>query len=322
MDFFASEINEDQEWIVIREEEAGERLDKILARRFAGTHSRTYFQYLIENEKVWVNGELMKKRYKPIVGDEIQIEYVLTPEIGLKPEPISLDIIYEDADLLVINKPAGMVVHPAPGHHTGTFVHALLHHCDKLPEDHQKGIYPRPGIVHRLDKDTSGLLVAAKTTLAHKRLIEMFAQRDIKKEYMAICLGNPGQQEIKTAIGRHPTHRQKMHVVEEGGRLAISICHTLCSKGPLSLVRIELLTGRTHQIRVHMQHVQAPILGDPVYGNAQANKKYDIHRQLLHAHILEFKHPITQKFLSFQAALPIDMQQWVDKLTKKIPQEE
>lgn len=307
---------EDSESILIREDETGQRLDKILAARYPGIHSRTYFQYLIEEGKVMVNGEPVKKRYIPFAGDEVQIHYILTPEIGLQPEAIPLDVIFEDDNLLVINKPAGMVVHPAPGHPTGTFVHALLHHCHQLPEDSFKQTFPRPGIVHRLDKETSGLLVAAKTTLAHKRLIEMFSSREIHKEYLAICLGNPGHQEIKTWIGRHPVHRQKMKVLEEGGREAISICDTLAYKDQLklSLVRIILLTGRTHQIRVHMQHVHSPVLGDPVYGNAQANKKYEVNRQLLHAYKLRFKHPISGKILELKAELPQDMKNWVAKI--------
>jgi 23S rRNA pseudouridine1911/1915/1917 synthase len=304
------------DWIVIREDEVGQRLDKILAERHQGMHSRTYFQYLIEQGKVIVNGEIVKKRYLPEEGDEVQIHYILTPEIGLTPEAIPLQILFEDQDLIVINKPAGMVVHPAPGHPTGTFVHALLHHCQHLPQETTKNAYPRPGIVHRLDKETSGLLIAAKTSLAHKRLVEMFSGREIYKEYLAICLGNPGHQEIKTSIGRHPVFRQKMKVVDEGGRQAISTCDTLAHKGQLSLVRIILQTGRTHQIRVHMQHVHAPVLGDPIYGNVQANKKYGVHRQLLHAHILEFKHPITGQILNLKAEIPEDMQSWVDKLKK------
>lgn len=314
---FESE-NEDSESIVINDDEVGQRLDKVLAARYHGIHSRTYFQYLIEQGKVIVNGEAVKKRYLPSAGDEVQIHYILTPEIGLEPEDIPLDIVFEDADILVVNKPAGMVVHPAPGHPTGTFVHALLHHCRQLPEDSSGTAFPRPGIVHRLDKETSGLLVAAKTNLAHKRLIEMFASREIYKEYLAICMGNPGHQEIKTAIGRHPVHRQKMKVLEEGGREAISICDTIAYKDQLklSLVRIILQTGRTHQIRVHMQHLHTPVLGDSVYGNTQANKKYGAERQLLHAYKLRLKHPITGQLLDLKAELPPDMQIWVDKIKK------
>lgn len=306
--------NEDK-WIVIKKEEEGQRLDKILSARYPDIHSRTYFQYLIEQGKVFVNGEVVKKRYKPSSGDEINIHFILTPEIGLVPEEIPLQIIYEDQDLLVVNKPAGMVVHPAPGHSRGTFVHALLFHCDQLPVNQAKEQYPRPGVVHRLDKETSGLLIAAKTNLAHKRLIEMFSSREIYKEYIAICFGNPGNREIITNMGRHPTLRQKMKVLDEGGRQAVSICETLAHKGPLSIVKIILKTGRTHQIRVHMQYVHAPVLGDHVYGNTQINKKYGVDRQLLHAYKLQFKHPITNELLNLKAEVPSDMQIWIDKIT-------
>lgn len=311
------QLEDDSEIIVIHADEAGQRLDKILAKRYASVHSRTYFQFLIEQERVFVNNEPVKKRYQPAEGDEIQIFYILTPEIGLNPEPIPLNIIYEDADILVVNKPAGMVVHPAPGHYTGTFVHALLYHCKELPQSPTSNAYPRPGIVHRLDKDTSGLLVAAKTIQSHKRLIEMFSGREIYKEYLAICVGNPGHKDIRNFIGRHPVIRQKMKVLETGGREAISICDTIAKKDQLSLVRIVLLTGRTHQIRVHMQHVNAPVLGDPVYGSLQANKKYDVQRQLLHASLLRFKHPISGEPLEFKAELPEDMQYWVQEIQKK-----
>ncbi len=311
----SSSQNEESDLFVIEELEECQRLDKLLAARYLGTHSRTYFQYLIEQGKVFVNGEVVKKRYKPVVGDEVQIYYILTPEIGLEPEPIPLDIVFEDEDIIVINKSAGMVVHPAPGHFKGTFVHALLFHCQQLPKDVSGSVYPRPGIVHRLDKETSGLLVAAKTSRAHKRLIEMFSSREIYKEYLAICVGNPGHREIKTFIGRHPTLRQKMKVLNEGGREASSICDTIAHKGQLSFVRIILETGRTHQIRVHMQHIHTPVLGDPVYGNILANKKYGAQRQLLHAHILRFKHPISGQPLVLKAELPADIQIWVDKIS-------
>jgi 23S rRNA pseudouridine1911/1915/1917 synthase len=313
--------NDESECIIIREEEKGERLDKILSQRFLGVHSRTYFQYLIEQGRIFVNGEVVKKRYRPLVDDEISIHYILTPEIGLQPEAIPLNIIFEDNDLIVVNKPAGMVVHPAPGHPTGTFVHALIYHCQNLPKNQVEELYPRPGIVHRLDKDTSGLLVAAKTTEAHTRLIEMFSNREVHKEYLAICVGNPGSQEIRNFIGRHPIFRQKMKVLEEGGRLAISVCETKNHSAPFSLVQVNLKTGRTHQIRVHMQHLGAPILGDPLYGNLQINKKYGVSRQLLHAHILQFKHPVKGHLLSFKADIPSDMRVWVEKLIKHAGEE-
>lgn len=300
-------IPEDNDLIVINEEEVGERLDKILAKRFEAIKSRTYFQYLIEENKVLVNGEPVKKRLKPKFGDEIQVEFIVTPEIGLKPEAIPLDIVYEDHDILVINKPAGMVVHPAVGHWTGTFVNALLYHCKNLLET-QSDSSLRPGIVHRLDKNTSGLLIAAKTSAAHQKLIEMFSSKQVYKEYLAICIGNPGNQEIKAPIGRHPVERKMMAVLKEGGKEALSLVKTLSHHGHLSLVSVILATGRTHQIRVHVKHVGAPILGDEIYGNLSANKKYGVSRQMLHASILKFAHPISGKELEFRVPPPKDMQ--------------
>jgi 23S rRNA pseudouridine1911/1915/1917 synthase len=304
--------NDDTESIIILSEEQGERLDKVLFNRFKGLHSRTYFQYLIEQERILVNGDSVKKRYLPKEGDEVFIHYILSPEINLEPENIPLNIVYEDSDLIVINKPAGMVVHPAPGHPKNTFVNALLYHCKNLSKEAND---LRPGIVHRLDKDTSGLLIAAKTSEAHRKLIEMFSSREIYKEYLAICLGNPGDREIRTLIGRHPVIRQKMKVLEEGGRSAVSHCKTLLLKDNLSLVKVELETGRTHQIRVHMQFLNTPVLGDPIYGNSQINAKHHVDRQLLHAYILRFKHPITDQLLELKAECPADMQAWINKLS-------
>lgn len=296
--------DEDHEVFCISDEEEGVRLDKVLADRFESIQSRTYFQMLIEEQHVLLNGNPVKKRTKPKSGDEVQVNFVLTPEIGLIAEAIPLEIIYEDDDILVVNKPAGMVVHPATGNWTGTFVNALLYYCKHVSSIDASTM--RPGIVHRLDKDTSGLLIAAKTNLAQQRLIEMFTQRKIHKEYLAICLGNPGNGEINAPIGRHPVHRQKMTVVE-GGREALSICRTLKCDGKISLVSIVLATGRTHQIRVHLQHKKTPVLGDSVYGNGQVNLKYGALRQLLHASLLRFKHPIKGNLLEFEAPLPEDM---------------
>lgn len=306
---------EDNDAILILEEEEGIRLDKILASRYKEIQSRTYFQNLIEQQRVLLNGDPVKKRVKPKAGDEIQIHFILTPEIDLEPENIPLDIIYEDENLLVVDKPPGMVVHPAPGNWTGTFVNALLHHCRHLQQGEEKTL--RPGIVHRLDKETSGLLVAAKNSQAHQKLVELFAGRKIEKEYVAICLGNPGSREINAPIGRHPVDRKKM-AIKEGAKPALSICRTIKADAHLSLVNILLMTGRTHQIRVHMKHVGTPVLGDSTYGNLQANQKYHADRQMLHAYRLAFEHPITGKKLEFKVQPPADMQQLMQKHGFKI----
>jgi len=302
-------VPDESDLILITEQEEGERLDKILAKRFQEIQSRTYFQFLIDEGRVLLNGVAVKKRSKPMAGDEVEINFIITPEVKLIPENIPLDIVYEDDDIIVINKPVGMVVHPAPGHWSGTFVNALLYHCkDLIPETSATiASYPRPGIVHRLDKETSGLLIAAKSSLALQRLIEMFSSREIYKEYLAICIGNPGDRSITAPIGRHPVHRKQMAVLEEGGKPSLSICKALAWNDKLSLVSVNLATGRTHQIRVHMRHIGTPILGDSTYGNVQMNKRYHTTRQLLHAYILRFKHPITGKLLEFKAAIPEDM---------------
>jgi 23S rRNA pseudouridine1911/1915/1917 synthase len=302
-------MNQECETIVIEKEEEGERLDKILSRRFDQKYSRTYFQSLIERNLVLLNGEVVKKRSKPVQDDEIEIQFLFTPETTLVPEPIFLDIIYEDEFIIVINKPAGMVVHPSVGHWTGTFVNALLYHCHSLPDSSDL----RPGIVHRLDKDTSGVIVAAKTIEAHQKLTAQFAERKVYKQYTAICIGNPSEKRVEEPIGRHPIHRKQMAVVSEG-RYAISVFKTIACNGSLSLIEATIGTGRTHQIRVHLQHIKAPILGDALYGNESVNRRYGSPRQLLHASILRFLHPISHQELEFFAPIPVEMQIFVDKL--------
>lgn len=297
--------NDDNEALIITADEAGQRLDKILAARFQEVNSRTYFQSLIEEGLVTLNGVPVKKRTQPKEGDEILVAFRPSPEIKLAPEPIPLDIRYEDDDIIIVNKPAGMVVHPAPGNWSGTFVNALLYHCKALMNGNPDSL--RPGIVHRLDKDTTGLLVAAKTTLAQQRLVEMFSSRKVYKEYLALCLGNPGDAEIDAPIGRHPVHRKMMTVRPEGGRQALSYCHSLTHNDKYSVVQVILATGRTHQIRVHLKHIGAPILGDEIYGNSQLNKKLGLQRQMLHAYRLRFAHPIHGGMLEFQQEIPADM---------------
>lgn len=286
--------------LIVSDDMIHDRLDRLLSEQFPN-YSRTYFQYLIEEGFVLVNGLQIKKKDKPKTGDEIEICFQLTPEISLQPENIPLDLLYEDDHLLVINKPAGMVTHPAPGHYTKTFVHALLYHCQTLPESETL----RPGIVHRLDKETSGLLLAAKTSEAHQKLVAMFCERKIEKSYLAICIGTPGNGKIEAPIKRHPIRRKEMRV-DPTGKPAVSLTHVLAFDGKISLVEVKLITGRTHQIRVHLKHKGAPILGDPVYGNSAWNKKYETSRQMLHAYRLNFCHPITGVKMDLEAPLPAD----------------
>ncbi|GAB4236229.1 MAG: RluA family pseudouridine synthase [Chlamydiales bacterium] len=294
--------------ILITAEEEGQRLDKILAHRYQGHYSRTYFQSLIANHLILINGEPVKKRTKLQEGDEVEIEFVINEEADIVPENIPLDIIYEDDDLLAINKPVGMVVHPAIGNWKGTFVNALLYHCKELKS--QESL--RPGIVHRLDKDTTGLLLAAKNSETQQKLIESFASRQMKKEYIAICVGNPGEGIIQAPIGRNPRHRQKMAVVEEKGRDAETIQTLHYSQG-ISIVKAAPKTGRTHQIRVHLKFRGSPVLGDVLYGSTHANRYYHAHRQLLHAYSLEFTHPRTSETLRLIAPIPEDIMSYIPK---------
>lgn len=292
----------DTEIIFIEENEAGHRLDQLLAARFKGIYSRTYFQKLIEQGLVLVNGKPVKKRFIPVVNDEIEVEFAAESTSEILPENIPLNILYEDDDILVINKPAGFVVHPAPGNWTGTFVNALLYHCSGLM-DQKPSV--RPGIVHRLDKDTTGVLIAAKNTYSQTRLIESFSKREVEKLYLAIAIGNPGKQMIHAPIGRHPVHRQKMAITEKG-REAISYVETLQIKENLALVQVDIKTGRTHQIRVHLCSVGTPVLGDALYGSKSSNEKFRAKRQMLHASKLLISHPRTGERMEFHAPLPED----------------
>lgn len=295
--------------IFVLPEEEGVRIDKLLSDRFP-SYSRTYFQYLIQEGCVLLNGDLVKKRVCPEEGDEIEVCFQALPETVLKPEPIPLDILFEDEHVLAINKPRGMVVHPAPGHWSGTFVNALLAHCENLAP----GSDPlRPGIVHRLDKETTGVLLAAKTRLAHQKLVEAFSERRVDKLYLAICAGRPANGTIKAPIGRHPVHRKEMTVLNDG-REAISEIQTAAFNDRISLVLIRPKTGRTHQIRVHMKHIGCPILGDPIYGSDSLNHSLAPERLLLHAYRLTFPHPVTGLPIQLTAPIPDDLKYWLQKL--------
>ncbi len=295
--------------------EANERIDKVLTARFT-PQSRSYFQQLINAGRVTIGGEAVKKQYRPQLGELVTVEFLLTPEISLDPEDISLDIMYEDASIVVVNKFAGLVVHPGPGNWSGTLVNALLFHCQQLSPSTSTGSAAkfRPGIVHRLDKYTTGVLVVAKTREAHLSLGKQFSERTVHKSYLAICMGNPGDGVLHNMLARHPVHRKRRTVVESGGKEAITVYKTLGFDGKISVVELEIKTGRTHQIRVHMQHHRTPVLGDSVYGSAQANEKYKTPHQLLHAHKLSFVHPVTEERMTFTAAPPQEMQRFVDKI--------
>lgn len=297
------------ESLVISEAEAELRLDKLLATHYPD-QSRTYFQWLISQGYVHLNHHPVKKRKRPNAGDTVQIRFVLAPELKLEPEPIPLDILYEDEWIIVINKPRGLVVHPGAGNWSGTLVNALLYHCRELQlHCHEY----RPGIVHRLDKDTSGVLVAAKRERVQQKLQAQFAGRRVRKEYLALCIGNPGEGEIRAHIGRHPRNRKEMAVVENGGREAVTECQTLGATAKLGLALLKPVTGRTHQIRVHMAHRGTPILGDPTYGKKQWNEQYNRFQQQLHARRITFHHPMKHEVMTLSAPLPDDMSELITR---------
>ena len=282
-----------------------QRLDVFLVEA-VGNLTRSYLQKLIEAGRVTVNGSPVKVHYKLKEGDRVEVEVPDPEPLEVKPEPIPLDIVYEDDCLIVVDKPAGMVVHPAPGHSGGTLVNALLHHCRDLAGI---GGVERPGIVHRLDKDTSGLIAAAKTEEAMQSLTRQFKERDIHKVYLALAKGTFESQKgmIDAPIGRHKTHRKKMSTRAPAGREAQTRYEVIRQLNGYAYVRLFPKTGRTHQLRVHLASIGHPILGDRLYGGTLGPGLPEISRQALHAHRLELTHPATGKPLQLESKLPSDM---------------
>lgn len=281
------------------------RLDRWLSDNIESL-SRNRVQKLIEQGTVQVNGQRCDRKKELVSqGDRIEITVPAATPYELIPENIPLDILYEDDQLLIINKPAGMVVHPAPGHATGTLVHALLGHCGEQLTG--VGGVQRPGIVHRLDKNTTGAIVAAKTELALHHLQAQIQAKTAKREYLGLVNGAPkeAQGTVNQPIGRHPKHRKKMAIipVEAGGRIAITHWKTVERLGNYTLMHFQLETGRTHQIRVHSAHLNLPILGDDVYGSAKS-PGVKLPGQALHAFRLTLEHPVTHTPISAEASLP------------------
>lgn len=266
--------------------------------------SRSRWKKLIVDGRVTVNGAEQNAGYKVRAGDQITVQVPAATTMKTSPQAIPLQIIFEDEHLIALDKTAGMVTHPAPGHSAGTLVNALLHHCDDLSGI---GGVERPGIVHRLDKDTSGLVVVAKTEAAHKNLAGQFKNREVRKEYLAIATGNVKEDKgvVRAAVGRHKVHRKKMDTKSRNGRDAQTEYEVLHRGESWSYLRLFPKTGRTHQIRVHLASIHHPIIGDKLYGGKSAQHK--MARQALHAHRLELKHPVTDSNLSFCAPLPADM---------------
>jgi 23S rRNA pseudouridine1911/1915/1917 synthase len=286
------------------ENSAGVRIDLFLSGQNDDL-TRSRVQKLIEKKLVIVNGEVCdNKNYRIKAGDQVLISLAAPEELAARPEDIELDIVYEDKDLLVINKKRGMVVHPAPGHQDGTMVNALLGHCKDLSGI---GGVIRPGIVHRLDKDTSGLLIVAKNDYAHNSLAEQLKARTLKRVYFALVCGrvNPQRGRIEAPVGRHLKHRKKMAVIA-GGRDAVTRYRVIKHFKRYSLLKLKLETGRTHQIRVHMAHIGFPVVGDPLYGpGSHGDLPGDLATpQALHARALSFEHPRTGVKMNFSAPLP------------------
>ena len=293
------------------EDEIGKRIDVYISS-FRDDLSRSQVQKLIENGKITINGKVTKNNYKLRKNDIIEIEIPDPEPLDIVPEDIPLDICYEDKDIIIINKPQGMVVHPAPGHYSGTIVNAIMYHCG----DDLSGINGcmRPGIVHRNDKDTSGIIVIAKSDSAHKSLAEQLACHSITRKYYAIVTGNLKEDTgtIDKPIGRNPKDRKKMAVVE-GGRRAVTHYKVLERFGSkYTLIEAQLETGRTHQIRVHLASIGHPLLGDTVYGSEK--QPFKLQGQVLHAKVLGFIHPSTGEYVEFESPLP----EYYEKLILKL----
>ncbi len=296
---------------LVGEREGGQRLDVFLTRRSGLARARV--QRLIEDGRVLVNAHPQKARHAVVPGERIQLEIPPAEPLDLRPEAIPLDILYEDAELLVLNKPAGLVVHPGAGRTTGTLVHALLAHCEHLPGI---GGVERPGIVHRLDRDTSGVMVVAKTETAHHSLCQQFKGRVVRKRYLALVHGKVPQEagRIEAAIGRREHDRKRMGVRSEGGREARTAYRVLRRLAGMTLLELGLETGRTHQIRVHLAHIGHPVIGDQAYGGRRERRRGGSEepvapRQMLHAWRLAFRHPVSDAWLEFEAPIPADFRQ-------------
>jgi len=298
---------------------SGKRLDQAAADLIS-EHSRSRLQSWIKSGALTVNGKKCKPRDKVMLDDQLELDAEPEAQVSWEAEPISLDVVYEDEHLLVINKPAGLVVHPAAGHAAGTLVNALLNYAPEVEN------LPRAGIVHRLDKDTSGIMVVARSLVAHTSLVEQLQTRTMGREYEAVVVGTlTGGATVDAPIGRHPTDRKRMAVVPTG-KPAVTHYRLVERFAAHTHIRCKLESGRTHQIRVHMAHVRHPLVGDPVYGGrlrlpkGTSDELRDVlaafHRQALHAQKLTLEHPETGEILSWEAPLPEDMVKLIEALRK------
>ena len=291
MENYLFEIQEDQQM----------RLDKYLAEQFP-EQTRSYLQKLIKDGEVTVNGKKVKTGYQLSKGDEVSVNIPEPKELDVEPQKMNLDIVYEDDDVILVNKPKGMVVHPAPGHTTDTLVNGLLYHC----KDNLSGIngVARPGIVHRIDRDTTGILIVCKNDMSHNSIAAQLKEHSINRRYRALVHGNLKDDTgtVEGPIGRHPIDRKKMAINEKNGKPAVTHYTVLERFGNYTLIECKLETGRTHQIRVHMTSIGHPLVGDEVYGPAKC--PFKLQGQCLHAMILGFVHPRTGEYMEFSANLP------------------
>ena len=287
------------------------RLDKYLAEQFP-EQTRSYLQKLIKEGQVLVNGKTVKSGYQLSKGDEVSVTIPEPKELDVEPQKMDLDIVYEDEDVILINKPKGMVVHPAPGHTTDTLVNGLLYHC----KDNLSGIngVARPGIVHRIDRDTTGIIIVCKNDMSHNSIAAQLKEHSINRRYRALVHGNLKEDTgtVEGPIGRHPVDRKKMAINERNGKPAVTHFTVLERFGNYTLIECKLETGRTHQIRVHMTSIGHPLVGDEVYGPAKC--PFKLQGQCLHAMVLGFVHPRTGEYMEFSADLP----EYFEDLLKKL----
>ena len=298
----------------VKPSEAGQRIDRYLSEKLPDL-TRSYLQKLIGEGFVLQKGKPVKNGTKTLAGEQIEVTVPEAEEPKILPEDIPLDILYEDADVILVNKPKDMVVHPAAGHYSGTLVNALMYHC----RDGLSGINGvlRPGIVHRIDKDTTGVLVVCKNDKAHNALAEQLKEHTITRRYRAIVCGNLKEDEgtVDAPLGRHPQDRKKMAIVRQGGRQAVTHYRVLERFGSYTYIECRLETGRTHQIRVHMASLGHPLLGDEVYGRTKS--PFHLEGQTLHAMVLGFQHPTTGEYVEFEAPLPAYFEELLQKLRKQ-----
>ncbi len=305
MDNYLFEIQENQQM----------RLDKYLAEQFP-EQTRSYLQKLIKDGEVLVNGRAVKTGYQLSKGDEVSVNIPEPKELDVEPQKMDLDIVYEDEDVILINKPKGMVVHPAPGHTTDTLVNGLLYYC----KDNLSGIngVARPGIVHRIDRNTTGILIVCKNDMAHNSIAAQLKEHSINRRYRALVHGNLKEDKgtVEGPIGRHPVDRKKMAINERNGKPAVTHYTVLERFGNYTLIECVLETGRTHQIRVHMTSIGHPLVGDEVYGPAKS--PFKLQGQCLHAMVFGFVHPRTGEYMEFSAELP----EYFEELLRKLRYEE